>query len=215
MKLGRFFVTSVVLLGMALVVACDGHSAREKDGQDQHDKNQEKAKAKAASDAATTQEKTALVQEGNAKIIQAMSMQRELMNKFSLFIASEPKIYRNQILHTRDFAEKFNWRPLHKAERREIEGKLALYLQLLNRVLEIDSKNLISIDNREQILTSRDSAALFQKGLEDFERVYGQNYEPKEDAETPQQRPRSANLTKPPPAAKAAAVDEAEGDEEI
>ena len=179
-KLGRFFVTAVVLLAMADVVACNGHSTSGDGGSSAQPKS--------------NPENAVLVQEGNAKIIAATSLQRELMNKFSLFIASEPKIYRNQVLHTRDFAEKFNWRGLHKTERREIEGKLALYLQLVNRVLEIDSKSLITIDNREQILTSRDSAALFQKGLEDFERVYGQNYEPKEDVQNPAARTRSASL---------------------
>jgi hypothetical protein len=173
-KSGRFFVTAVVLLGMAGFVACDSHRVtREKDGQKAHD------------------DKAALVQEGNAKIVQIQALQESLSRDFGVVIAQNVKGIRAQSQRAHDLADKLT--VLRKEARRELQGKLAQLLQLINRVLEIDSKNLITIENREKIFASRDSAELVQKSVEDFERVSGENYDPKDDAQPRAHRAASNN----------------------
>ena len=121
----------------------------------------------------------ALVAEGNAKILESRSVQTELNSKYHVFIASEPKIVNNKVIHTKDFATAYNWRVLTKEQRRDVQGKLAHYLVLINRVLEIDAQKNITIDQRDQVLESRDSAQAFQKAIESFEQVYGENFNPR------------------------------------
>jgi hypothetical protein len=159
MKSGRFFVTSVIIFGMATVIACNGNTAR-----------QEQARRDKA-----TQElnhRRDLVTEGNAKIKASEDIKADLANKYKLVISDDPKDLSN--------VAKFNWQ-IAKADRREIDGKLAQYLQLINRILEIDSMKNITIDNRDKITSSRNSAEAYQKSLEAFEKTFGQNFEPKAD----------------------------------
>jgi hypothetical protein len=171
-KSGRFFVTSVVLFAMAAFVACDGHrSTRERAGQDQHDANQ-----KAAA------EKEALVNEGNAKITEAQALQKQLAAE-GVVISSEAKSIREQSVRTKDLNEKLTGISLER--RRSLQGRLAQYLQLINRVIEIDSKNLITIDNRDMIFTSRNSAEILQKNVEEFERAHGESFNPKSEIQQP------------------------------
>jgi hypothetical protein len=153
-KSGRFFVTTVILLAMGATVACNRNRA-----------NRERSRAE-------------LMNEGNAKIAQAQALQKQLAADFGVNITSDSKGLREQTLRGKDLTDKLMC--LHVSARRDIQARLAQYLQLINRVIEIDAKNLITIENRDMIFTSRNSAELLQKSIEEFERTHGENFNPKD-----------------------------------
>jgi hypothetical protein len=164
-KSGRFFVTSVILFAMAAAISCDRNRAnREHAGQ----QNKEA--------------KAALVTEGNAKIAEAQTLQKQLAAD-GVVISSESKSLREHSTRATALNAKLMTLPL--AARRDIQSRLAQYLQLINRVIEIDTKNLITIDNRDLIYTSRNSAELLQKSIEEFEKVHGESFDPKDVPQTP------------------------------
>lgn len=166
MKSGRFFVTVVVILGIAGAVACDGNRGRRRAAQ------------------AETDRKEALVQEGNAKIKEANDLREELKQaKFSVAIGNESKSLRNRDTKTFETPEKYSWRRLSLVERREVQGKLAQLLQLINRILEINTKKNITVENRDQIVIARESAEAFQRSLENFEREVGVNFDPSQHSQ--------------------------------
>lgn len=175
MKTGRFFVTAVVFLGMALAVACDANRrSREAAGREQHQTNEQLAK------------------EGNEKLGQAQVLERSLEADYKLTINTNPKAPSAQV---KAAIEKFPWKNLHLIARRDIQGKVAKYLQLVNRVIEIDSKRLITIDFRERVLAGRDSAEAIQKTIEKFEKLNGESYDFKDQTPAP---PRRAESVKSP-----------------
>jgi hypothetical protein len=105
-----------------------------------------------------------LVREGNAKLGEIRDVQEKLTVRFGIEFEgrSEP-----------------DWKMLSKAERREVQSEVAHLLSLINRVLEIDAKKNITIENRTPLLISRDSAESVQKSVENFESMYGENFDPK------------------------------------
>ena len=166
MKSERFFVTAVIILGMATITACNINRGREHAAQAEQDRN------------------VALAAEGNAKIKATKDLENELATKYKLVIPTD------SVGCTK---ADFKWRSVSKEARHEIEGKLAQYLQLVNRIFEIDSKHLIAIDNRDLLVNARNSAEALQKGLENFEQVNGTNYEPKIDSQLSQHSTPVAN----------------------
>jgi hypothetical protein len=171
-KTGRFFVTAVVFLSMALAVACDAdRRSREAAGRQQHETNAQLAK------------------EGNEKLGQAQVLERSLEADYKLTINTNPKVTNAQVKAT---IEKFPWKSLHLIARRDIQGKIARYLQLMNRVIEIDSKRLITVDFRERVLAGRDSAEVIQKTIEKFEKANGESYDFKDETPAPSRRAESA-----------------------
>jgi hypothetical protein len=158
-RFGRFFVTSVILLAMAAATACDRkRSEREHSGQ----KNQE--------------QKNALVKEGNDNIAKAEALKKQLAADYNVTINSDSVGLHTQSQQTKDLNDNLMNRPL--AARQDIQGRLAQYLQLINRVIEIDSKNLMNVANRDVLYTSRNSAELLQKSVEQFVKAHGENFNP-------------------------------------
>src|SRR5205814_500870 len=80
-------------------------------------------------------------------------------------------------------ADKFNWKEFSLQKRQDVQGKLAHYLQLINRILEIDAAKLITIENRAQLISNRESAEAFQRSVEGFVSSYGESFNPKSGAE--------------------------------
>jgi hypothetical protein len=158
MKSGRFFVTYVVILAMAGVVAAMAPASGRA--------------VSAVTSQSEVDRKAALVQEGNAKIQESIALQSELKGKFDIAIRTETKSAK----HKSHLSEKVAWARLSKADRREVQAKLARFLQLVNRILEIDAQKNIMVENRDQIVNSRESAENFQRSLENFERENGANY---------------------------------------
>lgn len=151
MKFARFFVTSVMLLGIAFMVACNASYRRDKHPVDE------------------------LVKEGNEKLKESRAIQDDLSSKYDLVVDADAR-------NSKPTPANFPFKKLSKAQRREIQSKLAQFLALINRVLEIDTTKNITIENRETILSSRDLAEDFQKRLEIFEQIYGENFNPKLDS---------------------------------
>lgn len=108
-----------------------------------------------------------LAEEGNAKIQQALALEANLLAKYHLPLA----------------ANKFTWKNLTRAERREIQGKVSHLLVLINRVLEIDTVENVIIENKEPLLVSRNAALILQKSLENFEQMYGENFSGSQDVQ--------------------------------
>ena len=160
MKTGLKFVTAAALISFSLILnsilACDGHRiTREEAGAEQHAKKQDEIKSKIA-----------LQKEGNEKLTAATAIQQELNEKFKLPL-TPAKLSEGL------------WSKMSKDERRQIQGKLAQFMQLVNRALEIDSTKLMMIENRDQLLLWRDAAEAAQKSVEKFERNFGENIDPK------------------------------------
>jgi hypothetical protein len=160
MKSGRFFVTYVVILAIAVTVAALAP-----------------ASGRAVSGSSPEADrKAALVQEGNSKIQESISLETELKGKFDIAIQTEKKGSKHHGLHGDNFSQKYAWARLSKADRRDVQAKLARFLQLVNRILEIDAQKNIMVENRDQIVNSRESAEAFQRSLENFERENGANF---------------------------------------
>ncbi len=109
-----------------------------------------------------------LVHEGNAKLAEAQVLQRELAHKFNVVIGSETSA-----------THAIKWNGFSKLQRLEVQSGIAAYLSLLNRVLQIDAQKNITIEHREQVVASRHSAEALQESIENFEKIYGQNFETK------------------------------------
>lgn len=113
-------------------------------------------------------DQSALVREGNAKLTEAQIVQNDLKEKFGIELNSSSQT-----------GSSLDWKTLTKEERHEVQGELAHYLSLVNRVLEIDSKRDITIENRTVLFGARDLAETFQKSGENFEQTFGENYDTK------------------------------------
>ena len=109
---------------------------------------------------------SALAQTGNEKLQESQSVRVELQAQYGIDVESVKN------------AHQFNWKVLTKDQRRDIQAKLATFLSLVNQVLVIDAQKNITIDHRGLLLQARDSAEAFQKAIETFEQVYGENYRP-------------------------------------
>ena len=166
MKTGRFFVTAVILLGIAASVSCEVSRTRKNAAQSE------------------TERKAALVAEGNAKILESEKIREELRSTYGVHLANVPR-FKDKVSGMAT-PEKFNWKEVAIERRREIQAKLAQYLQLVNRVLEIDSQRLITVENRDKLITARVNAEAFQRSLEQAESTLGENYTPKRDVQIPQ-----------------------------
>ncbi len=162
------FVTSLALLGMAATVVCCNFRA---------------VKTQVYS---SEEVRGHLVTEGNDKLRESAAIQQELLCKFQVAIGDRsekcPAIERNAKVTANQ------WQHLRRAERRQVQGLLARYLQMINRVLEIDSMNSITIDHREKILSARDSAQALQKSIETFEALQGESVDPHSTEPAPHNR---------------------------
>jgi hypothetical protein len=133
-KSWRFFVTNVLILGTAVLLACT----------------------------AKGEKRTNQVSEGNQRIQAAASAQNELNLRYKI-----------------EFGAKFDWNKLSKDERQGAKEKLAEYVSAITRTFEIDAKKGVYLTEKEVLQKQLDSAMALQKSLENFERVYGENFEPK------------------------------------
>lgn len=116
--------------------------------------------------------------ESLSKMREAKSIQTELMAKYKLFIASEPKLYNNEPIHTSDFGKNYDFSALTVAERLDVRRLLDRYLTLVDRILAIDATINITGELHDQVMTSQESATAFKAKLDQFEQVYGKNYKP-------------------------------------
>ena len=135
MKSGRFFVTSVLILGIAVLLACTSK----------------------------TDKRSVQVNEGNQQIKAATVVQNELATKYAIVLSA---------------SNKFNWSKLNKNERQVAKEKLAEYVSAITRAFELDAKKGLYLTKKEILQQSLESAMGLQKSLENFERVYGENFEP-------------------------------------
>ena len=140
MKSGRFFVTSVLILGTAAFLACTGK----------------------------TDQRAAQVNEGNRQIQTAAAVQTELNTKYKVSL---------------DAMNAFDWNALSKNDRQVVRERLAEYVSAVSRTFEIDAKKGLYITQKEVLQRHMDNAILLQKSLEQFERTYGENFEPKKPAD--------------------------------
>jgi type IV pilus biogenesis protein CpaD/CtpE len=111
-----------------------------------------------------TDKRSAQVDDGNRQIKAAAVAQNELAAKFNIAL-SDPA--------------KFDWNKLSKNDRQSVKEKLAEYVSAVTRTFEIDAKKGLYLTKKEILQRQLDSAMGLQKSLENFERVYGENFEPK------------------------------------
>lgn len=108
--------------------------------------------------------RSAQVKEGNKQIEAASAAQGELNAKFKVSLASESRIDFNR---------------LSKADRQTLKETLAGYVSAVTRTLEIDAKKGIYLTQKEVVQKQLGVAMNLQKSLENFERTYGENFDPK------------------------------------
>lgn len=110
---------------------------------------------------AKTEKRSAQVIEGNQQIRAASAAQNGLLSfKISLTETS------------------FDWNKLSKSERQVAKEKLAEYVAAVTRTFEIDAKKGLYVTKKEVLQKQLDGAMALQKSLENFERTYGENFEP-------------------------------------
>ncbi|NJL25490.1 MAG: hypothetical protein HC902_10170 [Calothrix sp. SM1_5_4] len=103
---------------------------------------------------------------GAEKMARARIISAELESKYSLPVAKSN-------------AGRADWSRLSKVRRNNAKELLAEYVSLLSGVLQLDAKKGIYVDHKDILIAWRDRAFDYQKSLEDFERAFGENYEPK------------------------------------
>lgn len=133
----------------------------------------------------TTPADKKLLEEGKASLREAKTIQTELMDKYQLFIASEPKIVGKQVIHTFDFATNYDFSHLTKEKRNHIRSQLERYVSLVTRVLELDEKLDVTEGLHDEVLTAKESAEAFQRAIDQFEKVHGINYSSNSKQTTP------------------------------
>ncbi|MBX3020636.1 MAG: hypothetical protein KF799_03075 [Bdellovibrionales bacterium] len=161
MVLARFFVTFVPFVCMASIVACEASHT-----------------AKKASDKAATADGKQIIAEGNEKLSKAMALQAELHKEYSI-VLQEVRDQQGRAVKTSVLAIDYQWRILTKEQRRSAKEKLAQYLALSSEILELDARKGFYVTNKDQVTAARDAAYSFQKSLENFEKMVGENFEPK------------------------------------
>ncbi len=102
------------------------------------------------------------VSEGNRQIKTAASLRYELAWKFNLLV-DKPK---------------YDWNKLSKADRQFAKEKLAEFISAVTRTFEIDAKKGIYLTGKEELQKQLDGAMDLRKSLDNFERTYGENFEP-------------------------------------
>lgn len=110
-----------------------------------------------------TDRRSVQVNEGNQQIKAATVVQSELAAKYDIVLSTSAK---------------FDWNKLSKKDRQVAKEKLAEYVSAITRTFEIDAKKGLYLTKKEVLQRDLESAMGLQKSLENFERVYGENYEP-------------------------------------
>lgn len=108
-------------------------------------------------------------QQGDQALVQAAAVEKELAGFNLSLLVNDPK-------------QDYNWQKRSKAERQEMKRMLARYLTLSNTVLELDARKGLYLIRKDEVVAKRNAATERQRSLEDFERVFGENYEPSKDA---------------------------------
>lgn len=141
MKTGRFFVTIVLILVTGIVVSCKGR-------------------------------KDDKLEDGKQDLARARFIGHELARPpYMLRIAwDEVKDRNGNKVNTQTLAQDYNWRRLSYSQRFELKKMLAEYVEILNRVLRLDSEKGIYVDGVELIVASRDAAYAYQQSLEACEK---------------------------------------------
>lgn len=95
-----------------------------------------------------------LVQEGNLKIQESQKLSQELQTTFGIDLTKK--------------VARFDWGQFSQVKRFEAQAKIAHYLEVINRVMEIGAQRLIMIENRDQLVLTRDNAEVYQRSAENF-----------------------------------------------
>ena len=111
---------------------------------------------------AKTEKRSAQVIEGNQQIKTAATVQADLQLNFKISLNESA----------------FDWNKLSKSARQSAKEKLAEYVASVTRTFEIDAKKGLYLTKKEVLQKQLDGAMILQKSLENFERTYGENFEP-------------------------------------
>lgn len=158
---GRFFVTFVLVLGTLAYGACSPKK---------------------------TNVQAELVKEGSEKLREADAVEAQL-RRFQILFSPSKEEMAGKSGNSEDMAQSYDWTRLTRVERHLVREKLAKYMTLASRVQEIDTQRGLYIENKDVFLLKVSVALSYQKSLENFERTFGVNFEPK----NPKQQPKVAN----------------------
>ena len=161
------FVTAVLIVGALSQVAC----------------SQKKEKT---TDANTVQ---TLVVEGNQKSAESVAIAQELRAKYAIHLEAFVRTEKTKVaVPGSQLAKDLNWLSLTRADRQIVKEKLAAYVTLVSRLIEIDAKKGVTVDEIKEIRGKRETALQLQRSLEFFEAIYGEQYEPKNPEFQPRYR---------------------------
>lgn len=165
MRFGRFFVTSAAILSTLAIVACS--------------KGEQKADVKRAE---RLKQNKALLAEGNALIAQTDALRKELdsapLNIKIQDVPIENPVAKGKTINHKTIGESYNWERLTQAERQLAKEKLAALMTGLTRILEIDAKKGVWVENIKKINERRVATEAYQTSLGLFETQYGEQYNP-------------------------------------
>lgn len=164
----RFFVTIVVLLGTVISMGCGDKKKR--NGGD-------------------PVKMAALKAEGKAKWDESELLGKELAQSFRIMILDEPMRTKNgrrtELISSRVMGQKYNWGRLTLPERQAAKEKIAQYITVVSRIIEIDAKRGIYVTHMDKVRSRYEGALAFQESLNLFEKVAGEQFDPKQPGQLP------------------------------
>lgn len=185
MSSARIFVTAVLLMS-TLISACEGKgkpvggAAIEQEGK--------------AGEGKSPQEQ---IDEGNEKFNQAWEVIGELESDYQISINVLGFGRRRGGARLEPSASNYNWRRLSRERRLTVKQKLAEFVTLAARILEIDTKKgvFITDEDKTKVQATLQTVMAYQKSLEKYEVLMGESFEPKPEYsnEPPYKREYDAN----------------------
>lgn len=165
MRIARFFVTCVVLLGTLSSVACGNKKDKKK------------------TDTATMQ---SLKAEGAAKWEISEVLGKDLAQAYRIMILDyAQRMPSGALIESKTMGHKFNWGRLTLAERQAAKEKLAQYVTAVSRLVEMDARKGVYLTNMDKVRSRYEGALAFQASLTKFEEIAGEMYEPKVAGQAP------------------------------
>jgi hypothetical protein len=167
MNFARFFVTLVMPLVTVISIGCNGKKAESK------------------ADPART---ATLKAEVKAKWDETDVIGEGLKQNYRIMILDEPMRMNSRsitMVDSRTLGLKYHWGRLTLAERRLAKEKLALFVTAISRVIAIDAKRGLSVTNMDKVQSRYQGALAFQESLMTFEKLAGEQYEPKNPGQAP------------------------------
>lgn len=128
---------------------------------------------------------TEWVKEGQDQLKRADKIELELAS-VGVLIGEQNQMSMNGTLVPQErIVRDTNWRRFSRDQRVVIKQKLLKYVSIASSILEIDARKGVYLTQKALITSKRDNAFKMVKEIENAERMYGENWNPKPDPSAP------------------------------